>query len=123
MADGDGAAAEHSPLGRADLDGYIWVATEEGVARFDGAGFVVFDKQNTPELRSNDVRALLATREGDILWACTAAGAARLRGRRMDCTRRSRGSQATTCSPRPSRANGAVWVATSSGLSRLKKAR
>src|SRR6059058_1665672 len=34
-------------------DGYIWVATEEGLARFDGAGFRVFDKQNTPELRSN----------------------------------------------------------------------
>src|SRR5689334_4149010 len=40
-------------------DGYIWVATEEGLARFDGAGFRVFDKQNTPQLRSNDVRALL----------------------------------------------------------------
>src|ERR1051325_10647206 len=54
-------------------DGYVWVATEEGVARFDGAGFRVFDKQNTPELRGNDVRALLATSKGE-LWACTAAG-------------------------------------------------
>src|ERR1700749_2218316 len=34
-------------------DGYVWVATEEGVARFDGAGFRVFAKQNTPGLRSN----------------------------------------------------------------------
>src|SRR4051812_35908434 len=50
-------------------DGYIWVATEEGIARFDGAGFRVFDKQNTPALRSNDVRALLATSGGE-LWAC-----------------------------------------------------
>src|SRR5919199_4331400 len=60
-------------------DGYVWVATEEGLARFDGAGFRVFDKQNTPELRSNDVRALLATRGGE-LWACTGAGVARQAG-------------------------------------------
>src|SRR5688572_24887607 len=38
-----------------DFEGYVWVATEEGLARFDGVGFVIFDKQNTPQLRSNDV--------------------------------------------------------------------
>src|ERR1044071_1000616 len=62
-------------------DGYVWVATEEGLARFDGAGFRVFDKQNTPQLRSNDVRALLATVRGNHLWVCTGAGVARFDGR------------------------------------------
>src|SRR5215210_1868757 len=37
-------------------DGYVWVATDEGLARFDGLGFKVFDKQNTTQLKSNDVR-------------------------------------------------------------------
>src|SRR5690242_17687034 len=31
-------------------DGYLWIGTEEGVARFDGATFKVFDKTNTPAL-------------------------------------------------------------------------
>ncbi len=28
-------------------DGYLWLATQEGVARFDGARFVVFDPRNS----------------------------------------------------------------------------
>jgi signal transduction histidine kinase/ligand-binding sensor domain-containing protein len=34
-------------------DGYIWVATLNGVARFDGIRFTVFDKSNTPGITSN----------------------------------------------------------------------
>src|ERR687890_2140967 len=62
-------------------DGYVWVATEEGLARFDGLSFKIFDRQNTPALKSNDVRALLAAGKADEdLWVCTAAGATRLSG-------------------------------------------
>src|SRR5437016_922799 len=59
-------------------DGYVWLATEEGLARFDGIRFTVFDKQNTPELRSNDIRVLLEDR-GSALWIGTADGLVRLR--------------------------------------------
>src|SRR6267378_8318291 len=59
-------------------DGYIWIATEEGLARFDGIKFTVFDKQNTPQLKSNDVRVLLADRQG-ALWIGTADGLVQLR--------------------------------------------
>ncbi len=33
-------------------DGYIWFATQEGLARFDGQEFTVFDRTNTKELPS-----------------------------------------------------------------------
>ena len=39
-------------------DGYIWLATEAGLARFDGLSFKIFDKQSTPEIRNNDIRTL-----------------------------------------------------------------
>src|SRR4026209_1607720 len=45
-------------------DGYIWIGTEEGLARFDGIRFTVFDKQNTAQLKSNYIRALFADRQG-----------------------------------------------------------
>src|SRR5215471_8345559 len=35
-------------------DGYLWIGTQEGLARFNGTGFVVFDKDNTPQFKSND---------------------------------------------------------------------
>src|ERR1043165_4021402 len=58
-------------------DGYIWIGTEEGLARFDGVKFTVFDKQNTPEIKSNYIRSLLADRQG-ALWIGTAQGLVRM---------------------------------------------
>ena len=31
-------------------DGYIWMGTYEGLVRFDGLRFVIFDRRNTPAL-------------------------------------------------------------------------
>jgi len=56
-------------------DGYLWFATEGGLARFDSEQFTVFNSKNTPALRSNDVRALLEDPSG-TLWIATADGVA-----------------------------------------------
>jgi signal transduction histidine kinase/ligand-binding sensor domain-containing protein/DNA-binding response OmpR family regulator len=56
-------------------DGYLWVGTQEGLARFDGARFVVFDRRNTPAIKSNSIFALRADAQGR-LWVGTGAGAA-----------------------------------------------
>jgi ligand-binding sensor domain-containing protein len=39
-------------------DGYIWVGTFNGLVRFDGSFFHVFNKANTPALISNSIIAL-----------------------------------------------------------------
>lgn len=54
-------------------DGYLWLATEGGLVRFDGLKFTVYDSQNTPALRSNNIRSLLEDREHG-LWIATADG-------------------------------------------------
>src|ERR1044072_7753679 len=54
-------------------DGYIWIGTQEGLARFDGVKFDIFDKQNTPQLKSNDIRALFEDDSG-TLWIATSVG-------------------------------------------------
>ncbi len=54
-------------------DGYLWIGTQDGLARFDGLSFRVFDKRNTSALRHSWVRSLLLARDG-TLWAGTNGG-------------------------------------------------
>ncbi len=54
-------------------DGYLWVGTELGLVRFDGVRFTVFDKGNTPALKSNKIDALLQDHAGN-LWIGTIGG-------------------------------------------------
>src|SRR6478609_1024111 len=54
-------------------DGYLWIATSSGLARFDGIRFVVFNEANTPELGSDFCSALAEDNAGG-LWITTEAG-------------------------------------------------
>lgn len=48
-------------------DGYLWLGTYDGLARFDGASFTVFDNNNTPEMSSSRIISLFEDGEGN-LW-------------------------------------------------------
>src|ERR1041385_6364659 len=47
-------------------DGYLWFGTQEGLVRFDGLRFTVFDRNNSPELPANVVQTVLEDRSGNI---------------------------------------------------------
>ena len=48
-------------------DGYLWVATAQGLARFDGTHFTAFTGVTNPELRGGGFFAVLETPDG-TLW-------------------------------------------------------
>src|SRR5437899_4549364 len=60
-------------------EGYLWLATEEGLVRFDGVRFTVFDKENTPALHSNNIQALVADRLGNLWIGSRGGGLIRLK--------------------------------------------
>jgi signal transduction histidine kinase/ligand-binding sensor domain-containing protein len=54
-------------------DGYLWVGTYNGLARFDGTRFVTFDPVNTPQLSQTRVQGLFLDANG-TLWINTFRG-------------------------------------------------
>jgi signal transduction histidine kinase/ligand-binding sensor domain-containing protein/DNA-binding response OmpR family regulator len=54
-------------------DGYLWVGTQAGLVRFDGARFTIYNSTNTPELISQNIRVLVEDRQG-ALWMGTDGG-------------------------------------------------
>ncbi|MEZ0215677.1 MAG: two-component regulator propeller domain-containing protein [Rariglobus sp.] len=55
-------------------DGYLWVATQGGLARFDGVRLTTFHSEVTPGLESDRVTAVFTARDGN-LWVGMDGGA------------------------------------------------
>src|SRR5947207_15994912 len=51
-------------------DGYLWLGTLNGLVRFDGIRFSVFDESNTPGLNSSRIVSLFEDSRG-YLWIGT----------------------------------------------------
>jgi ligand-binding sensor domain-containing protein len=51
-------------------DGYLWVGTQAGLARFDGLRFTIFDRNNTPALKGDNVLGLAESAD-HTLWIGT----------------------------------------------------
>ncbi|MEO0971936.1 MAG: diguanylate cyclase [Pseudomonadota bacterium] len=56
-----------------DHDGYLWVASDIGLLRFDGIQFDLFNSETDDAFHSNDVRSIAQASDG-TLWAATYGG-------------------------------------------------
>src|SRR5664279_3546018 len=64
-----------------DRAGYLWVGTQNGLFRYDGAVFTPFGEADG--LPSSPIDALVETPDG-VLWVATSRGLARRQGTRFE---------------------------------------
>ena len=94
--------------------GLVWIATDNGLVRFDGLRFSVIDRETTPQLPSNETRVLYESRDGS-LWIGTTSGLARYRSGRPPTFEDVPGFQRTTVFAIQEDSCGALWVGTLHG--------
>ena len=104
-------------------DGYLWMGTFGGLARFDGVRFVVFDKSTTPALRNSGVHALLADRSGGLWVGTNGGGLTFLRDGVARTFGVAEGLGADVVRSLFQDSLGRVWAGTNGGLSLLEGGR
>lgn len=96
-------------------DGYLWLGTLNGLVRFDGSRFTVFDESTTPELGSSRIVSLFEDHGGELWIGTETAGIARLHAGRVTPLGIGEGSRGGRLMSACQDKLGAVWLYTADG--------
>ena len=104
-------------------DGYLWIGTSNGLARFDGVRFTTFRALDTPELGSNRILTLYEDRQGSLYIGTDGGGLTCYEAGRFveRSTKEGLSSPAVLCACEDN--DRQLWVGTSSGLNRWEQSR
>jgi len=100
-------------------DGYLWVGTESGLARFDGLRFTVYNRRNTKALPTDYIARLLGARDGS-LWIGTDSGLVHQKNGAWTTYTVHDGLSSNDIHALFEGSDGSLWVGTGRGLDRLQ---
>ena len=96
-------------------DGYLWIGTQEGLARYDGARFAVFDSGNEPSIPNKNV-TVLHVDHGGRLWIGTRSGLAVFEDGRFRKGPQGAGLAHAFIRAITETQDGRIWVGTETGM-------
>ena len=97
-------------------DGYLWITTFGGIARFDGVRFAVFGMADTPALPGNRWLSVHEDVHGTLWFGAQEHGLVRFRDHRFEALSAPPDIAHASVLGLASDARGTVWAATSVGL-------
>lgn len=101
-------------------DGYVWLATQEGLARFDGVRFTVFDRRSTSAMTANDVETIYVSRDGSLWVGIYGGTLLRYQNGSFQSYSSQEGLYSATISALAEDTHGDLWIGTDGdGLYRL----
>jgi len=96
-------------------DGYLWLGTQRGLARFDGIRFTTFNTSNTPALRNNAISSLCEDRTKTLWIGTGGGGVTRLDSAGFSTITTTEGLLSNYVASICEDPSGAIWVGTAGG--------